>query len=139
MIIDATDLLLGRMAAFVAKKALLGEQVTIINCEKAVISGNRERIFADYKQNRDRGTHVKGPFVLRLPDRIVKRTIRGMLPYKKPRGLAAYKSIKCYIGLPDELKDKKAETLKACNVEKTNNLKYVSVNEISKYLGAKIK
>ena len=37
MIIDAKNLVLGRMATVVAKEALLGEKIDIINCEKAVV------------------------------------------------------------------------------------------------------
>ncbi len=38
MIIDANNMILGRLASFAAKKALLGEKIDVINCEKAVIS-----------------------------------------------------------------------------------------------------
>ena len=44
MIIDASNLILGRLATFVAKQALLGEQVFIANCEKSVISGDKANI-----------------------------------------------------------------------------------------------
>ena len=46
MIIDATDLIVGRMGAFAAKKVLLGEKIDIVNCEKAAVSGSRENILA---------------------------------------------------------------------------------------------
>ena len=139
MIIDATDLLLGRMASFAAKKSLLGENVDIVNCENAVISGNRRRILADYKQKRSRGIPAKGPFISRLPDRLVRRAIKGMLPYKKPRGRKAFTRIMCYMGVPDKFKDKKLETLKNCDITKLNNLKYIYIKEISKELGAKLR
>ena len=32
-VIDAEDMILGRLAAVVAKRALLGENIDIINCE----------------------------------------------------------------------------------------------------------
>ena len=82
MIIDATNLILGRMAAFAAKKALLGEKVDIINCEKAVVSGSKRDVLARYKQKRERTT-IKGPFFPKVADRFVRRTVRGMLPYKQ--------------------------------------------------------
>ena len=47
MIIDAKDLIAGRMGAFVAKQLLLGETVDIVNAEKAVISGKKNVVFAE--------------------------------------------------------------------------------------------
>ena len=41
MIIDATELIVGRFATVAAKKALLGERIDIINCEKAIITSGQ--------------------------------------------------------------------------------------------------
>ena len=139
MIIDANNIILGRLASFVAKKALLGEKIDIVNCENCFITGSRYRIFEDYDVDLRRGTHEKGPFVYRMPDRFVKRTIRGMIPYKTERGRAAYKSLKCHIGVPENLKNQKFETIKNANVEKVPNLKYVKVKDVCMHIGAKIK
>src|SRR3989344_5768080 len=99
MIIDATDLVVGRLATVAAKKALLGEKVEIVNCEKAVISGDPVHILEDWKWKRGIGTY-RGPYYGRLSDRIVRRMIRGMLPYKQPRGKAAFERIMCFRGVP---------------------------------------
>ncbi len=139
MIIDANNLILGRLGTYVAKKSLLGEKIDIVNCENCVITGDRHRIFAHYDRFLRMGTPAKGPFIYRMPDRFVKRTIRGMIPYKKERGRAAFKSIKCYIGVPENLKNQKFETIKNANVEKVPNLKYVKVKDICMHIGAKIK
>lgn len=138
MIIDATDLILGRMASYVAKKALLGEKVDIVNCEKAVITGNRAEIFSRYLKKKERGRNpYKGPFFPKASDRIVRRTIRGMLPYKQEKGSTAYKRVMCYVGVPTKFKDKKLETIPSANVSKLKNYKYVTVGEVAKHLGAK--
>ena len=137
MIIDANNLILGRMASFVAKKALLGEKVDIINAEEAVITGNRKWILAHNVQKRDRGIPLKGPYMQKSPDRFVRRAIRGMLPYKKEKGRSAYSRIKCYIGVPDDLKEKKAETVESANIIKLPNVKFIKVKELCKLLGAK--
>ena len=137
MIIDGTDLVLGRTASYAAKKALLGENVNIINCEKIAITGKKESLFKEYKKRADRGT-FKGPFLHRESFRIMKRAIRGMLPYKQPKGKTAFKRIKCYNGIPDEFKDKKLETLENANISKLDNLRYIYVRELSKFLGGKI-
>ncbi len=135
MIVDASNMILGRMVSYVAKKALLGEKVDIVNCEKAVITGNKKSIFEKYKQRNERGPRpTKGPFIPKMPDRFVRRCIRGMLPYKQEKGRKAFKRVMCYIGIPDEFKDKKTETIENCNVSKVPSLKYVYISEICKLM-----
>ena len=138
MSIDATDLIMGRLAAFAAKKALLGEKIDIVNCEKAVITGNKYNIYEKYKRKFDLGRNpYKGPFFPRASDRLIKRAVRGMLPYKKEKGEKAYKSIMCYVGVPENFKGQNLETLPKANVSKLNNYKYITVGELSKHLGSK--
>jgi len=139
MIIDATDLIMGRMAAFTAKKALLGEKIDIVNCEKAVVSGGRHSIFAQYKQRYEVGRNpYKGPFYPKTADRLVRRCVRGMIPYKQGKGKNAFKSVMCYIGVPLQLKGQKFDTVKEAHVSKLKNYKYITIGELSKHLGAKI-
>jgi large subunit ribosomal protein L13 len=138
MIIDAKDLILGRLASFAAKQALLGETVDIVNAEEAVITGNKRWIIAHYVQARDRGIPLQGPYFKTMPDRFVKRTVRGMLPYKQGRGKDAYKRVMCYIGVPISLKDKKTETIDSANLSKLPNTKFIKVGVLCKLLGAKI-
>lgn len=137
MILDANDLILGRMASFAAKKALLGEKIHIVNAEEAVITGNKKWVIAHHIQKRDRGIPLKGPYIKRMPDRFVKRAIRGMLPYKQEKGRKAYDNIKCYLGVPDKLKEQKAETIAEANITKLPNVKFIKVKELCKLLGAK--
>ncbi|MBS3098346.1 50S ribosomal protein L13 [Candidatus Woesearchaeota archaeon] len=137
MIIDAKNLILGRLATTVAKSALLGEQVDVVNCENAVLTGNKKNILLRYKIKKERGIHSKGPFIPTSPHMIVKRAIRGMIPYKKEKGKTAFKKIKCYMGIPDEFKDKKIETLPSADISKVPNLRYMTLKEISKRMGVK--
>jgi large subunit ribosomal protein L13 len=99
-IINGEDLLLGRMASIVAKRALNGETIAIVNAEKAIISGSRARVLTLYGRKRSRGSREGGPFFPRRPDHIVRRTIRGMLPYKRAPGMEAFKRVKVYVGVP---------------------------------------
>lgn len=137
IVIDGKDLILGRLATKVAKLAITGEEVKIVNCEDVVIVGKKAEIFAKYKQRAARGTHSTGPFLHRGPDRIVRRSIRGMIPYKTPAGIAAYRRVMCYVGNPENLSLDKAEKVDA-NINDTNNLNYATVGEVSKTLGAKL-
>jgi len=135
MIIDAENMILGRLGTTVAKKALLGEEIQIVNCKDAVIVGTRQNILAKYKQRTDRTTPRKGPFIPRTSDRFVKRSIRGMLPYKKTRGRDALERIKCFKSIPESLKNQKILTLTKLNVLNTDNINFVKVQEICKHLG----
>ena len=102
-VVDATDQILGRLASVVAKQLLMGERVVILNAEKALISGRRTSIIRAAKQRlerRTRGSKAKGPKHPRRPDGIVRRTVRGMLPWDKPRGHTAYKRLRVFIGVP---------------------------------------
>jgi|TARA_Y100000310_G_scaffold107739_1_gene106164 large subunit ribosomal protein L13 len=137
MIIDATDHILGRMANQVAKQALLGNDVSVVNCEKIIITGKKTSVFAKYKNLQDKGTPVKGPFIYRTAERFVKRTIRGMLPYKQARGREAFARIKIYKGVPIGLKDKETITLPGASVNKLKKLQYTSVGAVCSYLGGK--
>ena len=139
MIIDANNIILGRLGTYAAKKALLGEEINIVNCENSVITGDKQRIFREYERAFSMGIHTKGPFFYRMPDRFVKRAIRGMIPYKRERGKAALKKIRCYIGVPENFKDQKFETIKNAAVGKVPNLKYVTIKEICMHVGAKLK
>lgn len=130
IVIDAQNLILGRMATFAAKQALLGQEVRIINAEKAVVSGAKKKTFADARETRDRGTPAKGPFIPQKADRYVRRVIRGMLPYKQAKGAEAFKRVLCYVGVPEEFKDAQTVELAAAKVDKLPTLKYVSIYDI---------
>ena len=104
-IIDADGAILGRMCTNVAKRLLSKENIAVVNSEKAIISGKKSVIKNHYKQKREVGTYRKGPFFPRMPDRLVKRTVRGMRPYQTPHGREAFKKLKCYIGIPKEFED----------------------------------
>ena len=108
-IIDGEGAVMGRLASYAAKEALKGEDIVILNCEKIVITGNRENIKSNFESKRTRvGSGQKGPKISRSADRIVKRAIRGMLPdHRKGRGKIALAKIKCYVGIPREFQESK--------------------------------
>ena len=134
MIIDADGAILGRLAARVAKELLKGQKVIVINADKAVVSGNPRKILEAYREKRKIGSALHGPYFPKYPDRIVWRTVRGMIPYKKPRGRAAMKNLKVYRGQPPEFK----EAEKIVKTADKLRCKYVTIKEISKFLGAKV-
>lgn len=137
MIIDASNLIVGRIATVVAKRSLLGEDMNVVNCRDAVFTGKKSHILARYRRFMEMGNPSTGPFVHRSPDKLVKKVIRGMLPYKQPKGRDAFKRIRCYSGVPEILKDKEAITLEGANVSKVPSLYHMKVGEISKLIGGK--
>src|SRR5256884_7083383 len=104
-IVDASNLILGRMASYVAKKALEGNRIVVLNAERAVISGTKERVVARAKQKlktRTLGNLEKSPTHPRKPDGYVRRVIRGMLPWKKTGGKDAFNRVTFNIGTPSK-------------------------------------
>ncbi len=111
-IYNGNEMLLGRLASRVAKDALLGEEVIVVNCEKIIISGKKVKTLTDEKERRKRkGYPLKSAKHTRLSDRFVRRAIRGMLPWKSTRGREAFKRIMCHVGVPTEFADKELITI----------------------------
>lgn len=130
IVIDATNAILGRLASFAAKQALQGKRVIILNSEKALISGNKATILMNYRKKRSRvGSSQKGPRFHSPSERILKRTIRGMLSHKKGKGRDALKRVRCYKGIPEQFK---AEKRIISGKEKESDL--LTIDELSKRL-----
>ena len=128
-IIDGKNAVLGRLASYVAKEALKGEEIVILNCEQVIITGNRKDIKERFEAKRRRvGSSQKGPVHSRSSEKIVKRTVRGMLPdHRRGRGKIAFKRIKCYTGIPKEFQESKKIV---SGKEKIG--KFIRVKDISK-------
>jgi len=128
-IIDGKNAILGRLASYVAKESLKGEEISIVNCEQIIITGSKKFIEKNFQEKRERvGSGQKGPKISRTSEKIVKRTIRGMLPnHREGRGKQAFKRIKCYSGIPPEFKASEKISFK-----EESKLKYIKVKNISK-------
>ena len=118
-VVNGEGLILGRMCSKVAKRLLNGEQVIVVNAERIVISGKKKvKVAEGHKFLEVGGPPGQGPFHSRRPDRIVRKTVRGMVPWRQPKGKTAYKRLKVYLGVPEEFKDKKMETIEEANASK---------------------
>ena len=108
MVYDAKDKILGRFCSQIAKKALLGEKLVIINAKDAIISGTKSNIHENFlaKLNISTATNpTRGPFWKRRPDTFMRRVIKQMLPRKKLRGKQALRRVHVYISeIPDRFK-----------------------------------
>jgi len=139
-VIDGEGHILGRLSSIVAKRLLNGEKIVIVNAEKIMITGDKEEIFRRYKEKYDRGSKDYGPHFPRHPERIFKRTVRGMLPHKEARGRKALKNLRVFISIPEELKNSEMEKIKsALFEEKIKSGKGIPLIEVSRYLGYEVK
>ncbi|MGE5556632.1 MAG: 50S ribosomal protein L13 [Methanocella sp.] len=106
-LVNAEGQIVGRMCSKIAKLLLNGEEVIILNAEKAVFSGKKKSKIAEAHLFLEVGAPSRGPFHYRRPDRFLRKTVRGMLPFKQPKGVAAYKRLKAFMGVPPEFAGKK--------------------------------
>lgn len=138
VVYDAHNKVLGRLASTVAKELLNGKSVAVINAEKAFISGNKKVIRQKYTvrlrlQEKENPEH--SPYWPRRPDMLVRRVIRGMLPYhKKPSGKAAFKRLRVFVGTPKELAKIKPVVVDTKS-PKSMYVGYIYIDDLSKILG----
>lgn len=131
--LDASGAVIGRFSSAVAKRLLNGEEIRVVNAEKALITGSKPWLLAEFKHRRDVGSQRKGPFYPRRPDRILHRAIRGMLPYQRPRGRTALKRLRVYVDVPQDLKDEPLERIPGADAVRT--ARYLTLAEIAQRLG----
>lgn len=124
IVVDAKNATLGRLSSYCAKQALLGRKIIVVNCEEAVIGGNPNSIILEYREIRAKGgASLHGPFFPKDAEKIVKRTIRGMLPHRQGRGEEALDRVRCFNGIPEEYKEAKKFTAGKPKRTKTITLK----------------
>jgi len=136
-VFDAKGKIVGRLASTVAKRVLQGKKVAIINSESAIISGDRKSIIKGYKTKVNLMNKVNpdhSPYWPRRPDMLMKRIIRGMLPYRKPRGKAAYRNLRVFIGEPEVFKNAKIIEIESKD-PRDMYVGYITMKELSRSLG----
>jgi len=133
-LVNAEDQIIGRMCSKVAKLLLNGEEVVILNAEKAVFSGKKKNKISEAKEFLDVGAPERGPFHYRRPDRYLRKTVRGMVPFKQPKGKSAYKRLNVFMGIPEEYKNKNMISFDDAQVA---NLKgpHFTLAELAKEIG----
>ena len=133
-LVNAEGLIVGRMCSKVAKRLLNGEEVIILNAEKAVFSGKKKSKVLEAHIFLEVGAPRRGPFHYRRPDRFLRKAVRGMVPFKQPKGKNAYKRLKVFMGVPLELKDKEMITFTEAS---SANLKgpHFTLGEMAKEIG----
>ncbi|HEV2428809.1 MAG TPA: 50S ribosomal protein L13 [Thermoplasmata archaeon] len=136
-IVDATGLVLGRAASRIAQRLLAGESIVVVNAEKSVVTGSRKNVLSFYVANRARGSKRSGPHYPRYPDRIFRRTVRGMLPHLKTRGQVAFDRLTVYIGVPSEYSGAPRGSIEDAKARPALRAP-MTLEEITRLLGARV-
>ncbi|MBN2478210.1 50S ribosomal protein L13 [Candidatus Micrarchaeota archaeon] len=135
IIYDGTNMVFGRLASTISKELMKGEQVALINAEKVLVSGDEKFTSERYKTKRalkNKSNPEKSPKYPRVPHLLVKRMVRGMLPWKKAKGRNAYRMLKVYSGKPENIEG----NVQVCEKCRPKNIsKYITVKELCKHLG----
>ena len=145
-VFDAEGMVLGRLASATADLLLKAarddrdDKVVIVNAEKAIVTGSRTSVFNKYQEKYKLNHARKGPFFPRMPDMILKRAVRGMLPYQsKSSGRRALRNLRVEIGCPTHLSGDLPEGHQHGDDSKIRKLtpeRFVSLGDISANLGA---
>lgn len=137
IVVDATDHVAGRLSSQVAKLLIKGNRVSVVNCDKIMISGTRSNIISEYREFLEINSinHWKhGPKHPRRPDTIMKKMIRGMLPKEKPSGKEAHKRLRTYIGSPKEVKSLKKIKFEKAMIRKSSS-NYTTMADLGRTVG----
>lgn len=112
LVVDATDMALGRLASEVAQilkgkhkpqytqHVDTGDFVIVVNARKIKLTGNKMAAKMSYRHSGFPGGLKEVPIATMLekrPERVVERAVRGMLP-KNTLGRAMGKKLKVYAG-----------------------------------------
>ena len=145
-VFDAEGMILGRLASATADLLLKAaredrdDKVIIVNAEKAIVSGSKTSVFNKYQEKYKLNHARKGPFFPRMPDMILKRAVRGMLPYQsKSSGRRALRNLRVEIGCPSHLDGDLPDGHEHGDDSKIRTgvpERFVSLGDISQNLGA---
>ena len=136
IIVDGTNMIAGRLCSHVAKLLIDGNRVSIVNTENVMLSGDRDAIIKSYRKFLEIASINNpkfGPFHPRRPDTMVTKMVRGMLP-KKPSGKTAFKRLRAYLGVPNELKSITTTQFDDARIKRPSPY-YTSIGDLGKLVG----
>ncbi|MFA4983415.1 MAG: uL13 family ribosomal protein [Candidatus Micrarchaeia archaeon] len=134
VVIDAQDAVVGRLGARVAKLLMSGQAVEIINPDKALMRGSLSAAKEKYlsrRHQKDKRTPENSPHWPRSPHLLLRRMIRGMLPFgSSRRGRDAYHRLKVHAIAPEGVKAQRIAEAESGGQHGT-----FSISELSESLG----
>ena len=138
IVVDATDHIAGRLASNVAKLLVKGNRVSVVNCEKIMMSGTRSNQIKEYREFLEINSIINykhGPVHYRRPDTVMAKMIRQMLPYdRKPSGKEAHQRLRTHIGSPKETKSIEKIRFEKAMIRKTPS-NYTALGELCRVIG----
>ncbi|MFQ5496344.1 MAG: 50S ribosomal protein L13 [Nitrosopumilus sp.] len=138
IVVDGTDHIAGRLASNVAKLLVKGNRVSIVNCEKIMLSGSRANHIKEYREFLEINSIINykhGPVHQRRPDTVIAKMIRQMLPFdRKPSGKLSYQRLRTYIGSPTEIKSLEKIQFEKAKIKKSA-ANYTPLGELCRVIG----
>jgi large subunit ribosomal protein L13 len=137
IVVDGAGCIAGRLCSHVAKLILKGNRVTIVNAEKAMLSGHKYKTIQLYKEHLQISSATNpmhGPFHPRRPDRILTKMVRGMIPKRKASGMEAFKRLRVYISIPDQLRNSSLKSFEDSKITKPMS-HYITMGDLAKEIG----
>ncbi len=136
-VIDADRQVLGRVASITAKMLIEGKSIVVINADAAMVSGDKRVMVKRYRTRlnlQDKANPEHSPYWPRRSDMLFKRIVRGMLPYRLPKGKDAYKRLRVFSGVPKEFDGIKPLAIERKDVREMY-VRKTSLKELSGLLG----
>ena len=138
IVVDATDHIAGRLSSNVAKLLIKGNRVSVVNCEKIMMSGTRSNQIQEYREFLEINSIINykhGPKHYRRPDTVMAKMIRQMLPFdRKPSGKESFQRLRTYIGSPKEIKSLEKIQFEKAKIRKTAS-NYTQLGELCRVIG----
>jgi len=140
IVIDMRGHLLGRVAAVVAKELLCGQRIVCVRCELAELSGSlfRNKMDAMAMFRKKCNTNkAHGQYHHRSPAKIFWHAVRGMVPYKTPRGVEALRRLKVFNGMPFPYSEMKRQCIPNAlrAIKLAPNRKFTLLGDLAEQLG----
>ncbi|MCX6800962.1 MAG: 50S ribosomal protein L13 [Candidatus Diapherotrites archaeon] len=138
MLVDANGRIAGRLSTRIAKALINGEKVILINAEGALIIGTKEDILEKFRRKIDASVKSNpdyGPKYDRIPSRMLKKMVKGMLPNKSRTVERLLKNLKVYNAVPKEMKDKKFDDVGAEKYDERHD--FMTLKEIACMFGGR--
>jgi len=138
IVVDGTNHIAGRLSSYVAKLLIQGNRVSVVNCEKIMMSGTRVNQIKEYREFLEINSIINykhGPVHYRRPDTVIAKMIRQMLPFdRKPSGKEAHQRLRTYIGSPKEIKSLEKIQFEKAKIKRAV-ANYTSVGELCRVIG----
>lgn len=136
VVIDATNVVVGRLASYVAKRLRgkhradftphidTGDHVIVINAEKARFTGNKLRDKTYYRHTGHPGgikeTTAEKILSGRFPERAIEMAVKRMLPGESPLARQQFSKLRVYAGSEHPHEAQQPETIDFASMNEKN-------------------